>query len=104
MARRRISSASVMDKRVSVRQYMYASYIRWQNSPTIFHIAKYFDMRLRQHFYGNGCMSGRGVQPVVTVPSRIDFGPEVTGSAVAIRILLDELRSQALPSTSHSGT
>jgi hypothetical protein len=89
---------------IPVRQYMYACYIRWQNSPTLFHIVEYFNMRLRQHLYINGRLSGRGVEPVVTVPSWIDFGPEDTDSAVAIGIILDTLRSQALSSTSHSGT
>jgi hypothetical protein len=89
---------------ISVWQYTYTCYIRWQNSPTIFHIVEYFDMRLRQHLYVNGCMSDRGVEPLVYVPWRINFGPEGTASAVAIRIILDKLCFQALPSTSHSGT
>jgi hypothetical protein len=62
---------------VSVRQYMYACYIRWQNSPKLYHIVEYFDMRLRQHLYVNGCKSLRGVEPVVLVPSRLYFGPGV---------------------------
>jgi hypothetical protein len=84
---------------VSVRQYMYACYIGWQNSPTLYNIVEYFEMRLRQHLYVNGY---GGVEPVVSVPSRIDFGPEGTGSPVAIEIILGAIRSQALPSTSHS--
>jgi hypothetical protein len=51
---------------ILVRQGMYACYIKW-NSPTIFHIVEYFDMRLRQHLYLNGQLSGRGVETVVSV-------------------------------------
>jgi hypothetical protein len=81
---------------------MYAGYIIWQNSPTLYHIVEYFDMRLRQHRYENGCTSLRRDEPVVSVPSRLDFGPEGTGSPLAIRIILDAIHSQALPFKSHS--
>jgi hypothetical protein len=79
---------------VSVRQFTYACYVIWHNSRKIYHIVEYFDMRLRQYLYVNVSMRLRGVEPVVSVPSPINFRPDGIGFPMAIHIILATIRSQ----------